>query len=100
MGSSALYLAKMQVTTAGGVKVYNLSAGKSLPEWISERKRRALLKNDLGQNLCNNTSIAYESKFRVDRSKTSNRAAAGFLHADSVHRDPSNGRRTVYHGVR
>ncbi|CAI7990527.1 Nucleolar protein 10 [Geodia barretti] len=38
----------MQVTTAGGVKVYNLSAGKSLPEWISERKRRALLKNDLG----------------------------------------------------
>jgi ribosome biogenesis protein ENP2 len=50
-------LAKMQVTTAGGVKVYNLSAGKSLPEWISERKRRALLKNDLGQNLYNNSSI-------------------------------------------
>jgi ribosome biogenesis protein ENP2 len=38
----------MQVTTAGGVKVYNLSAGRSLPEWISERKRRSLLKNDLG----------------------------------------------------
>ena len=40
---------EMQVTRAGGVKVYNLSAGKSLPEWISERKRRTLLKNDLGQ---------------------------------------------------
>ena len=38
----------MQVSTAGGVKVYNLSAGKSLPEWISERKRRSLLKNDVG----------------------------------------------------
>ena len=34
--------------TANDVKVYNLSAGKSLPEWISERKRRALLKNDIG----------------------------------------------------
>ena len=38
----------MQVTTANDVKVYNLSAGKSLPEWISERKRRTLLKNDIG----------------------------------------------------
>ena len=38
----------MQVRTANDVKVYNLSAGKSVPEWISDRKRRALLKNDLG----------------------------------------------------
>ena len=38
----------MQVRTANDVKVYNLSAGKSLPEWISDRKRRTLLKNDLG----------------------------------------------------
>ena len=41
----------MQVSTANSVKVYNLSAGKSLPEWISERKRRTLLKNDIGK-LC------------------------------------------------
>ena len=38
----------MEVTTANGVKVYNLSAGKSLPEWISDRKKRTLLKNDSG----------------------------------------------------
>ena len=38
----------MQVTTTNDVKVYNLSAGRSLPEWISERKRRTLLKKDAG----------------------------------------------------
>lgn len=38
----------MQVSAASDVKVYNLSAGRSLPEWISERKRRMLLKNDVG----------------------------------------------------
>ena len=39
---------RMQVSTANNVKVYNLSAGKSLPEWISDRKKRTLLKNDVG----------------------------------------------------
>ena len=39
----------MQVSTANDVKVYNLSAGKSLPEWISDRKKRTLLKNDIGE---------------------------------------------------
>ncbi|XP_042875131.1 nucleolar protein 10-like [Penaeus japonicus] len=29
------------------VKVYNLSAGKSLPEWLTERKRRQLSKRDV-----------------------------------------------------
>lgn len=29
------------------VKVYNLSAGKSLPDWLSDRKRRALLNKDV-----------------------------------------------------
>lgn len=41
----------MEVTTSNDVKVYNLSAGKSLPEWISDRKKRTLLKNDLGEFL-------------------------------------------------
>ena len=41
----------MQVSTANDVKVYNLSAGKSLPEWISDRKKRTLLKNDVGKSL-------------------------------------------------
>lgn len=38
----------MQVSDPNNVKIYNLSAGKSLPEWLSERKRRALLKKDAG----------------------------------------------------
>ncbi|KAG8227062.1 hypothetical protein J437_LFUL013246 [Ladona fulva] len=37
----------MQVSDPNNVKVYNLSAGKSLPEWLSDRKRRALLKKDV-----------------------------------------------------
>lgn len=41
----------MEVSTSNDVKVYNLSAGKSLPEWISDRKKRTLLKNDLGEFL-------------------------------------------------
>lgn len=41
----------MQVSTANNVKVYNLSVGKSLPEWISDRKKRALLKEDIGDDL-------------------------------------------------
>ena len=32
--------AVMQLSTANDVKVYNLSAGKSLPEWLEERERR------------------------------------------------------------
>lgn len=37
----------MQVSQPNDVKVYNLSAGKSLPEWISDRKKRQLLKGDV-----------------------------------------------------
>ena len=32
----------MQVSQLNNVSVYNLSSGKSLPEWLSERKRRQL----------------------------------------------------------
>lgn len=37
----------MQVSQPNNVKIYNLSAGKSLPEWLSERKRRTLQRNDI-----------------------------------------------------
>jgi len=37
----------MQVSTTNDVKIYNLSAGKSIPEWISERKRRKLVNQDI-----------------------------------------------------
>ncbi|ESO09911.1 hypothetical protein HELRODRAFT_72901 [Helobdella robusta] len=36
----------MQVYDLNSVKVYNLSCGKSLPDWLNERKRRMLLKKD------------------------------------------------------
>ncbi|XP_018404472.1 PREDICTED: nucleolar protein 10-like [Cyphomyrmex costatus] len=35
----------MQVSAPNNIKIYNLSSGKSLPEWLSERKRRKLSKN-------------------------------------------------------
>ncbi|XP_068621189.1 nucleolar protein 10 isoform X1 [Battus philenor] len=38
---------KMQVSEIDNVKIYNLSAGKSLPEWLSERKKRAVLKKNV-----------------------------------------------------
>ncbi|CAH0557029.1 unnamed protein product [Brassicogethes aeneus] len=37
----------MQVSDPNNVKIYNLSAGKSLPEWLSEKKRRTLLKKNV-----------------------------------------------------
>lgn len=37
----------MQVSDPNNVKIYNLSAGKSLPEWLSDRKKRALQKKDV-----------------------------------------------------
>ncbi|XP_065190149.1 nucleolar protein 10-like [Sycon ciliatum] len=38
----------MQVVDVNDVKIYNLSSGKTLPDWISERKRRSMVKNDAG----------------------------------------------------
>ncbi|KAJ1524339.1 hypothetical protein ONE63_010843 [Megalurothrips usitatus] len=37
----------MQVSDPNNVKIYNLSAGKSLPEWLSDRKRRSLQKKNV-----------------------------------------------------
>lgn len=37
----------MQVSDPNNVKIYNLTAGKSLPEWLTDRKKRALLKKDI-----------------------------------------------------
>uniref|UniRef100_V5I4W3 Putative nucleolar protein 10 n=1 Tax=Ixodes ricinus TaxID=34613 RepID=V5I4W3_IXORI len=34
----------MQVSSTNDVKIYNLSAGRSLPEWLSDRKKRLLAK--------------------------------------------------------
>lgn len=40
-------IVKMQVSEIDSVKIYNLSAGKSLPDWLSERKKRTLLKKNV-----------------------------------------------------
>ncbi|KAK0399975.1 hypothetical protein QR680_003300 [Steinernema hermaphroditum] len=37
----------MQLSTTNDVKIYNLSAGKSLPDWITDRKRRKLEQKDV-----------------------------------------------------
>ena len=37
----------MQVAEVNDVKTYNLSQGKTIPEWLSDRKRRLLLKKDV-----------------------------------------------------
>ncbi|XP_066554505.1 nucleolar protein 10 [Amia ocellicauda] len=37
----------MQISSVNDVKIYNLSYGKSLPEWLSDRKKRALQKKDV-----------------------------------------------------
>jgi len=36
----------MQVSNANNVKIYNLSAGKSLPEWLTDRQKRKLQNKD------------------------------------------------------
>ena len=37
----------MRVSAFNDVKIYNLSAGKSLPEWISAKQRKKLEKQDV-----------------------------------------------------
>lgn len=37
----------MQVSNPNNIKIYNLSAGKSLPEWLSDRKKRTLQKQEV-----------------------------------------------------
>ena len=36
----------LSVLNAGGMNIYNLTAGRAMPEWIPERKRRRLLRED------------------------------------------------------
>jgi len=38
----------MEVNDASGVKVYNVSAGKTVPEWLQEKKKGRSLRKDAG----------------------------------------------------
>lgn len=69
----------MQVSTANNVKVYNLSAGKSLPEWISDRKKRTLLKNDAGESILNNYHELELSRAHTPRTVLHRRASRASL---------------------
>jgi hypothetical protein len=35
----------MEVIAPTGVKIYNVSAGKTLPEWMEEKKKKSLKRN-------------------------------------------------------
>lgn len=37
----------MQVSNPNNIKIYNLTAGKSLPEWLSDQRKRSLQKQDI-----------------------------------------------------
>lgn len=50
----------MQIFAANDVKIYNLSAGKSIPDWISDRKRRKLEQKDIGVN----SVVLYKNSFK------------------------------------
>jgi ribosome biogenesis protein ENP2 len=36
----------MKVSSYNGVRVYNLSSGRSFPQWLSDKKKRALSKDE------------------------------------------------------
>jgi ribosome biogenesis protein ENP2 len=36
----------MEVFAPNGVKIYNISAGKTIPEWISEKRKKKLKKRE------------------------------------------------------
>ena len=36
----------LRASDVNGVKVYNVSAGKSVPDWLSDKKKRALRKDE------------------------------------------------------
>ena len=46
--SNVLESTTMQVLNPNDVKIYNLTHGKSIPDWLSDRKKRLLLKSDVG----------------------------------------------------
>uniref|UniRef100_S4RD17 Nucleolar protein 10 n=1 Tax=Petromyzon marinus TaxID=7757 RepID=S4RD17_PETMA len=67
----------MQVSSINNVKIYNLNSGKSLPEqWLTDRKRRELLKQDVAvrkrinliqdwemPTVCNNIRVSRDGQY-------------------------------------
>ena len=44
---NSLERSDMQVLNPNDVKIYNLTHGRTIPDWLSERKKRLLLKTDV-----------------------------------------------------
>lgn len=53
----------MLISIVNGVKIYNLAAGKALPEWLSDRKRRQLLKKN--KELLHRTELVQDLEMPV-----------------------------------
>ena len=58
----------IQVSTTNDVKIYNLSAGKSLPDWLTDRKKRQLVtffkKHNFQHELCSSPKVKADVEVR------------------------------------
>lgn len=53
----------MLISIVNGVKIYNLAAGKAVPDWLSDRKRRQILKKN--KELLNRTELIQDLEMPV-----------------------------------
>lgn len=44
-------MAALTATSLNGVKIYNLASGKTLPQWVAEKTRKALSKDEGAHHL-------------------------------------------------
>ena len=58
----------MKVSTLNGVKIYDLSAGKSLPEYMEEAKKRKIKLNHL-EEYRNRIDLIQDLDFKVASQK-------------------------------
>ena len=56
-----------QTTVLNDVKIYNFTGGKTIPEWLPERKRRLLLKKDVDLQV-SKVSFSFDPRHRNELS--------------------------------
>ena len=72
----------MKVTAADGVQVYELSAGKRLPHWLSDRKRRTLSRDP---EQSRRVDIVQDLEFPAGCGKLKYSQDGGFILATGLH---------------
>ncbi|QDZ25577.1 nucleolar protein 10 [Chloropicon primus] len=72
----------MKVTAADGVQVYELSAGKRLPHWLSDRKRRTLSKD---ADISRRVDIIQDLEFPAGCGKIKQSEDGEFILATGLH---------------